>query len=81
MSAISVLFRQRPGRSLIAFTLIELLVVIAIIAILAALILPLCRRQRKKATDRLFDNMRQMGIAATVYEQDYKVACQREPGP
>ncbi len=36
----------RPLRRRSAFTLIELLVVIAIIAILAAILLPFCRRKR-----------------------------------
>ena len=68
-------FNKSAAGSRQAFTLIELLVVIAIIAILAAILFPVFAQAREKARQiACLSNMKQIGTAMMLYNQDYDEA-------
>jgi len=58
------------------FTLIEMLVVMAIIAILSAILFPAFATAREKARGASCQsNLRQLGLAAQMYAQDWDSSC------
>ena len=59
-------------RTRLAFTLVELLVVVACIALLAGLLLPTLSRARRSAKSaQCTSNLRQLGLAAHMYWDDF----------
>ncbi len=70
---------NRAGwKFLMGFTLIELLVVIAIIALLMAIMMPALQRVKEQAREMTCRaNLRQYGIAQSMYQDDYDGAYPR----
>src|SRR5687767_7219299 len=65
--------RRNTSNTHRAFTLIELLVVIAIIALLIAILLPVLTKVKRQAQEvKCASNLRQLGIAMTMYTQQYR---------
>lgn len=69
------------NRKISGFTLIELLVVIAIIALLLAVLMPSLQAAKKRGqTVVCLNNLRQIGMAANLYANDYEDRIPRGEG-
>ncbi|MCF7955900.1 MAG: DUF1559 domain-containing protein [Phycisphaerae bacterium] len=69
------------SRNTTGFTLIELLVVIAIIALLLAILMPSLQAAKKRGqTVVCLNNLRQIGMAANLYANDYEDRIPRGEG-
>src|SRR6266436_3028416 len=63
---------EQGGLPAQGFTLIELLVVIAAIGILASVLLPALSRAKEHAqSSRCLSNLKQLGVAMTLYMQEF----------
>jgi len=72
---------SRDSHRIAAFSLIELLVVISIVSLLVAILLPSLSKAREQAAIiRGASNLRQAGIALTMYRGDFKDTLPRVTG-
>ncbi len=62
----------QPGATRPAFSLVELLIVLAILSLLAGILFPVLAQGREKARQTTcLSNMKQLGLAAELYLQDW----------
>ena len=73
MRIVTGVFQRGPRQNFRwAFALVELLVVIAIIAMVAAVLVPALRRAKESSRSiACFNNLRQLGLAASIYAEGH----------